>query len=117
MSAKILFEKKTTLGNIMPVCFKRLTVEERNKAMRIIRDTCRVAPPNENVWTKENVLCLAKFVNLDDVFKFRGCFMNANIDTSIIIRAEEDSSNSTEGRRDFQLCVASFYHLNNFLQS
>ena len=46
-------------------------VKERNKVMGIIREACRVAPPNEKVCTKENVLYLATFSNLDDVFKFR----------------------------------------------
>ena len=84
----------------MPVCWKRLTVEEHNKVMVIIREACRVETPNEKVWTKENDLCLAKFVNLDYVFKFRGCFLTITIDPSVIVRAEEESSNSTEAKID-----------------
>ena len=74
------FFEKNALCDAMSVCWKILTVEERNKVMGIIREACRVVPPNEKVWTKENVLCLATFVNVDDVFKIRGCFLTAIID-------------------------------------
>ena len=94
------FEKRTTLCDAMSVCWKIITVEERNKVMGIIREACRVAPPNEKVWTKENVLCLVKFFNLDDVFKIICYFLTATIDPSFIFRAEEESSNSTEANID-----------------
>ena len=56
----------------------------------------RSAPADEKVWTKQNVLRLAKFVKLDDVFKLRGCFLTANIDPSVIVRVEEESTSTTE---------------------
>ena len=96
LSAEKFFEKRTTLYDAMPACWKRLTIELRQSVMVTIREIYRSAPADEKVWTKQNVLRLAKFVKLDDVFKLRGCFLTANIDPSVIVRVEEESTSTTE---------------------
>jgi hypothetical protein len=92
LSADKFFEKRTSLYDAMPACWKRLTVEQRNKVMGTIREVYKSTHVNKRVWTKQNVFNLVKFVKLDDVFKLRGCFLTANIDPSVIIRVEEELS-------------------------
>ena len=37
---------------------------------------------------KKNVLCLAKFVHLQDIFKLRSCYFSAKKDTCVIAPVE-----------------------------
>ena len=46
-------------------------------------------PSNQNVWRKQNILILAIFLRLEDVFKLRACYLDSKVDTSLIVIMEE----------------------------
>ena len=93
------FKNRTTIYDAMPACCKRLTVEQHQLVMGTIWEVYRSSPSNEKVWTKQNILRLYKFVNLDDVLKLRGCFLTENIDPSVTILVEEYPGKSNTGTK------------------
>ena len=60
--------------------------------MGIICDAYNSTPSNQNVWRKQNILSLARFVRLEDVFKLRACYLTDNFDPSAIVRLGESES-------------------------
>ena len=95
LSAKKFFEKRTTLYDAMPVCWKKLDVDQRQAVMEIIRDVYNYTPSNQNILRKQNILSLARFVRLEDIFKLHACYLTSKVDPSVIVRlVEEESSNS-----------------------
>ena len=69
LSAENLFEKMTTLSDAIPLCCKKIDVDPHQAVMGIICDYYNSTPSNQNVWRKQKILSLARFVRLEDVFK------------------------------------------------
>ena len=86
LSAEKFFEKRTNLYDAMPACWKKLNVDQLQAIMGIISDAYNSIFSNQNVWRKKNILSLARFVNLEYVFKLRTCYLTAKLDLSIIVR-------------------------------
>ena len=80
ISAGKFFENRTTFYDAMPECWKKLYVDQRQTVIGIIRDAYNSTPSNQNVWRKQNILSLAKFVILEYVFKLRACYITAKLD-------------------------------------
>ena len=79
----------------MPSFWKKLDVDQRQAVMGIIHGAYNSTYLNQNVLRKQNILSLAIFVRLEDVFKLRACYLTAKVDPSVIVSLEEvDSSNS-----------------------
>ena len=95
VSAKKLFENRNNIYCAIPACWKKLDVDQRQAVMGIIRDAYNSKPSNQNVWRKQNILSLARFVRLEDVFKLCTCYLTSKLYPSVIVRLEgEESSNS-----------------------
>ena len=63
--------------------------------MGIICDAYNSSPSNQNILRKQNILSLARFVRLEDIFKLHACYLTSKVDPSVIVRlVEEESSNS-----------------------
>ena len=92
LSAERYFTKRTSLYDAMPACWKRLSVEHRHGVLSTIRNIYATTSENEKVWTKVNVVRLAKYVKMDDVFKLRACYFAAKRDASVIIRESEETT-------------------------
>ena len=73
ISAEKFFETRTTLYDAMPACWKKLYFEQCQAVMGIIRDAYNSTPLNQNVCRKQNILSLARFVRIEDVFKLCTC--------------------------------------------
>ena len=69
ISTKKFFEKRNNIYDAMPACWKKLDVDQIQAVMGIIRDDYNYTPSNKNVWRKQNILILARFVRLEDAFK------------------------------------------------
>ena len=88
LSAKKFFENRTTIYDAMPEFWKKLDVDQRQLVMGIIRDASNYTPSNQNVWRKQKILSLARFVRLEDVLKLRACYLTDKLYTSAIVRLE-----------------------------
>ena len=77
-------------------CWKKLDVDQGQAFKVIIRDAYNSTHSNQNVWRKQNILSLARFVRLEDIFKLRGCYLTAKIYPSDIVRLEEEDSSSSQ---------------------
>ena len=76
----------------IPECWKRLTVEKWHQVLCNIDEIYKNLPSNEIVRTKQNVICVAKFVHLQEVFKLCSCYFYVKKDTFIIENMEEEQS-------------------------
>lgn len=91
-TSQAFFDGRTTLYDAMPALWKHLSVTDRQSVIDIIDKVYSTARPGDRVWTKKNVLDLAKFVGLDEVFKLRACYIAAKKDPSVIERLTEEKS-------------------------
>jgi len=87
------FDKRKSLIDAMPACWTKLSVEQRHSVISIVKATYdRAASDQAPVhWTKEDIIKLARFAKLEDVYKFRACYLNARKDPSVIVGSESDS--------------------------
>ena len=52
------FEKRDSLHDAMPACWKNMPVEHCHQVLSIVKDVCKSKPDGEPVWTKTNTLHL-----------------------------------------------------------
>ena len=91
----------------MPACWKKLGVDQRQAVMGIIHDDYNYTHSIQNVWRKENILSLARFVILEDFFKLLSCYLTDKVDLSVIVRlGGEESSNS---QNDYHSPIDQFF--------
>jgi hypothetical protein len=79
----------------MPVFWKQMSCENRHAAVAIIDGHVAKAKTNEEnscPWRIENVLKVLKYVALDDMLQFQGCYHTSKIDPSVFVEPEPDKT-------------------------
>jgi hypothetical protein len=72
-----------------------VSCENRHAAVAIIDGHVAKAETNEEnscPWRIENVLKVLKYVALDDMLQFRGCYNTSKIDPSVFVKPEPDKT-------------------------
>jgi hypothetical protein len=83
----------------MPAFWKQMSCENRHAAVAIIDGRVAKAKTNEEnscPWRIENVLKVLKYVALDDMLQFRGCYHTSKIDPSVFVKPEPDKTVAIE---------------------
>ena len=89
LSAEKFFDKRTSLYDAMPAVWKKLQPEERHEVIAVIKQIY-AKTSDEPVWTKANVVQLAKYAPVDEVYKLRACYHASLCDPSVICRVTEE---------------------------
>jgi spore coat polysaccharide biosynthesis predicted glycosyltransferase SpsG len=76
----------------MLACWKQMLDKEHHAVVSIINDIYKTTDDNEPVWTKSNILCLTKYVALDDVFKLLACYFAVKHDPSVLVSGSSSKS-------------------------
>jgi len=98
-----------SLYDAMPAVWKNCSPDERRSIMRLIDGVYRSSSTVDGaIWTHKNVLDLAKYVPLDQVFKLRACYFAAKKDSSVITRVEDESRAPERETAEDQSAIESF---------
>jgi hypothetical protein len=91
------FANRTSLFDAMPAVWKNLSVEDRHAVVGLI-DGFYTSSKFENVpiWTKSNVLELAKYAPLGDIGKLRSSYLASKIDPSVFVYDDKNMLTSDE---------------------
>jgi len=107
--SEAFFTRRMSLYDAMPAVWKGLSPDERRSIMRLIDGIYSSSTVEGAVWSQKNVLDLAKYVPLNQVFKLRACYFAAKKDSSVITRVQEErSATETTGMTEDQACIERF---------
>jgi hypothetical protein len=93
------FRNRVVLFDAMPAFWKQMSCENWHAAVEIIDGHVVKAKTNEEnscPWRIENVLEVLKYVALDDMLQFRGCYHTSKIVPSVFVEPEPDKTVAIE---------------------
>ena len=93
LSSEKYFEKRDSLYDAMPACWKKLSIFDRRVIIGILDDIYNSKQAGKPLFTSTDILKLTKYVKLNEVFKLRACYKTAKVDESVITRVTEELNN------------------------
>ena len=95
ISAKNFFENRTTIYDAMPAFWNNLMLTRANQSWELFAMLIILHPRIKMFGGRKNLLSLAIFVRLEDVFKMNTCYLTSKLYPSVIVSLEEEESSNS----------------------
>ena len=86
------FTTRVGLYDAMPAFWKHMSCEHRHEVVNWIDGFYHANTTTEGTtspWTFDNVMCLLKYVALDDIEQLQGCYITSKLDPSVFVELDQ----------------------------